>query len=96
MLIQLYKSESLSKFQKDAIEHTGYSQSVPTPLAFDVSRNIALVPPLRETEVEAYFSAFERIATALHWPKEAWPLVQKCKFVGKAQEACAGLSIEDS
>ena len=33
--------------------------------SFDVSENIALVPTFQETEVDSYFSAFERIATAL-------------------------------
>ncbi len=26
----------------------------------------------RETEIDSYFSAFERIAVALHWPREIW------------------------
>ena len=36
-----------------------------TPGSFDVSRNIALVPPFREAEVASYFGAFERVATSL-------------------------------
>ena len=63
---------------------------------FDISRHIALVPPFRESEVDSYFSAFERIAAALSWPKEFWSLLLQCKLVGKAQEVCASLSIEDS
>jgi len=82
--------------QQEAINQPRSSQSASNSLAFDVCSNIALVPPFRETEVEAYFSAFECIATALQWPKEAWPLLLQCRLVGKAQEACAALSIEDS
>ncbi|KAK0136914.1 hypothetical protein N1851_026936 [Merluccius polli] len=63
---------------------------------FDISKHIALVPPFRESEVDSYFSAFERIAAALSWPKEFWSLLLQCKLVGKAQEVCASLSIEDS
>ncbi|KAK2895729.1 hypothetical protein Q8A73_015217 [Channa argus] len=63
---------------------------------FDVSRHIALVPPFRESEVDSYFNAFERIAATLKWPKTVWPLLLQCKFVGKAQEVCTSLSIEDS
>ncbi len=37
--------------------------------SFDVSKHIALVPPFRESEVDSYFNAFERIATTLNWPK---------------------------
>ncbi|KAK2849596.1 hypothetical protein Q5P01_009430 [Channa striata] len=76
----------------------------PTPLSpssgcedgFDVSRHIALVPPFRESEVDSYFNAFERIAATLKWPKTVWPLLLQCKFVGKAQEVCTSLSTEDS
>lgn len=64
--------------------------------SFDVSRHIALVPPFRETEVDSYFNAFERIAAALNWPKDVWSLLLQCKLTGKAQEVCAALSVEQS
>ncbi|XP_077954032.1 uncharacterized protein LOC144391284 [Gasterosteus aculeatus] len=63
---------------------------------FDVGRNIAIVPPFRESEVDSHFSAFERVAGALHWPKEVWPLLLQCKLTGKAQEVVASLSLEES
>nr|XP_043876803.1 uncharacterized protein LOC122766190 isoform X1 [Solea senegalensis] len=62
---------------------------------FDVSKNVSLVPVFRESEVECYLGAFERIAAALHWPKDVWPILLQCKLTGKAQEACASLSVED-
>ena len=61
----------------------------------DVRRHID-VPPFRETEVDTYFSTFERLATALHWPKEIWSTLLQCKFTGKAQDVVAALSLEDS
>ena len=64
--------------------------------AFDVSKNIALVPVFRESEVDSYFNALERVATALNWPKEMWPSLLQCKLVGKAQEVVSSLSLEDS
>lgn len=67
-----------------------------SPEHFDVSRHIALVPPFRESEVDSYFKAFERIAATLKWPKEVWSLLLQCKLVGKAQEVCASLSIDES
>ncbi|KAF3706922.1 hypothetical protein EXN66_Car000093 [Channa argus] len=72
------------------------SPSTTTSDQFDVSRHIALVPPFRETEVDCYFNAFERIAATLKWPKDVWSLLLQCKLVGKAQEVCASLSVEDS
>ena len=63
---------------------------------FDVCKNIALVPPFREAEVDSYFFAFERVAAALHWPRDVWPILIQCKLSGKAQEVVAALSLEDS
>ncbi|TWW63288.1 hypothetical protein D4764_03G0002960 [Takifugu flavidus] len=42
---------------------------------FDVSKNVSLVPAFREAEVDSYFSAFERIASALNWPRDMWPVL---------------------
>ncbi|XP_073768826.1 uncharacterized protein [Danio rerio] len=63
---------------------------------FDVSKHISLVPQFRETEVDSYFNVFERIACALKWSKEVWPLLLQCRLTGKAQEVCSALSLEDS
>lgn len=72
------------------------SQVVSHKESFDVSENIALVLTFRETEVDSYFNAFERIATALEWPKDMWPSLLQCKLVGKAQEVISSLSLENS
>ena len=64
--------------------------------AFDVSKHVALMPIFRESEVDSYFGAFERIAAALRWPPDIWPLLLQCKIHGKAQEAVASLPVEDS
>lgn len=66
------------------------------PDHFDVTRNIRVVPPFREDEVDKFFAHFERVATTLKWPKEAWPMTLQCVFVGKAQEAYSSLSLEDA
>lgn len=72
------------------------SSLAPSKLSFDVGKNIALVPTFRESEVDSYFSAFERIATALDWPKDMWSVLLHCKLVGKAQEVVSSLSLEES
>lgn len=64
-------------------------------VAFDVGKHISFVPVFRETEVEAYFGSFERIAAALNWPVSVWAVLLQCELVGKAQEACSTLSVED-
>nr|XP_005745554.1 PREDICTED: uncharacterized protein LOC102192742 [Pundamilia nyererei] len=67
-----------------------------TEVQFDVGRNSRLVPVFRDTEVETSSESFERIATALHWPRDAWAILLQCKLVGKAQEVCSSLSAECS
>lgn len=71
-------------------------RSDPSQVTFDISKHIALVPQFRESEVDSYFNAFERIATSLRWPKEVWSLLLQCKLIGKAQEVCSTLSLEES
>lgn len=72
------------------------SVSASVETGFDVSRYVRLVPPFREGEVDAYFVAFERIATKLNWPKDLWALLVQSNIAGKAQEACAALPVESS
>lgn len=67
----------------------------PPVVSFDISKHIALVPHFRETEVDSYFGVFERIATSLQWPKDVWSLLLQCRLVGKAQEICSTLSLEE-
>lgn len=63
---------------------------------FDVSRYLKLVPPFRESEVDAYFVTFERIAVKLRWPKDVWALLLQCSLSGKAQDVSSALPLEQS
>lgn len=64
-------------------------QSAANSDQFDPSRFIRLVPPFRETEVDAYFTAIERVAGKFQWLKDMWALSLQRNLVGKAQEVCA-------
>ena len=64
--------------------------------AFDPARNIRLVPPFQEKEVDKYFANFEKVADSLNWPKESWVLLLQSVLVGKAQEIYGSLSVEQS
>ena len=64
--------------------------------AFDPARNIRLVPPFQEKEVDKYFAHFEKVADSLNWPKECWVLLLQSVLVGKAQEIYGSLSVEQS
>lgn len=72
------------------------SSNVCASPSFNVAKNIVIVPSFSEREVEAYFQAFEKIATALRWPLDVWALMLQCKLTGKAQEVCAALPLEES
>lgn len=74
----------------DALSST--SQATP----FDVSKYVNLFPIFRESEVDSYFPAFERIAMALKCPEEVWSILLQCKIQGKAQEVIAALPISES
>ena len=64
--------------------------------AFDPARNIRLVPPFQEKEIDKYFAHFEKVADSLNWPKESWVLLLQSVLVGKAQEIYGSLSVEQS
>ena len=63
---------------------------------FDPARNIRLVPPFQEKEVDKSFAHFEKVADSLNWPKESWVLLLQSVLVGKAQEIYGSLSVEQS
>ena len=63
---------------------------------FEPARNIRLVPPFQEKEVDKYFAHFEKVAESLNWPKESWVLLLQSVLVGKAQEIYGSLSVEQS
>ena len=64
--------------------------------AFDPARNIILVPPFQEKEVDKYFAQFEKVAVSLNWPPKSWILLLQSVLVGKAQEIYGSLSVEQS
>lgn len=61
---------------------------------FDVSKNIASVPPFRASEGYFDCNAFEKISTALEWSREMYAVPLQCKLIGK-QEVVSSLSTDD-
>lgn len=72
------------------------SKSIQGVQTFDVGRNLKMVPPFNEHDVDKYFDHFERVATSLEWPKKVWTLLLQCVLIGKAQEVFVTLSEEES
>ncbi|XP_071058466.1 uncharacterized protein [Pseudochaenichthys georgianus] len=98
--IRKLEADTAVRMRKLELQAAVVGDSAVTPsgsaAAFDVGSNIQLVPVFLESEVEMFFGAFERIAAALRWPEDVWAILVQCKLVGKAQEACSSLSVEDS
>ena len=71
----------------------------PLPLRvqpFDVTRNIRMVPPFNEREIEKYFTHFEKVAVTLRWPVEVWTLLLQIVLTGKAQATYSALTMQQS
>ena len=62
---------------------------------FDLGKNVRLVPPFNESEVDKYFQHFERVAQNFKWPTDQWPLLLQSVLRGKAQEAYTALPISE-
>ena len=58
---------------------------------FDVTRNVRMVPPFSEREVDKYFSHFEKVAESLKWPKGTCVMLLQTVLKGKAQEIFSAL-----
>ena len=64
--------------------------------AIDPARNIRLVPPFQEKEVDKDFAHFEKVADSLNWPKDSYVLLLQSVLVYKAQEIYGYLSVDQS
>ena len=68
---------------------------VSQPIRFVPSREIRMVPPFNETEVDKYFQHFEKVATNCGWPRDCWAIMLQSVLKGKAQHAYSALSADD-
>ena len=64
-------------------------------IKFDLGKNVRLVPPFNESEVDKYIQHFEGVAQNLRWPTDQWPLLLQSVLKGKAQEAYTALPISE-
>ena len=94
----LLEAEKEAAAREHELKMAGLGKHSPSDKAsaFDPTRNIRLVPPFQEKEVDKYFAHFEKVADSLNWPKESWVLLLQSVLVGKAQEIYGSLSVEQS
>ena len=82
--LKMKKLKQQTKIRLRGLE-LGGSQVTSMPAEFDVCKNICLVPPFDERDVDKYFILFESGAFTLKWPKHVWTLLLQCVLSGKAQ-----------
>ena len=87
--LEAQKEERALKHEREmrALEHNArriaHEESIATK--FDLGKNVRLVPPFNESEVDKYFQHFERVAQNLKWPIDQWPLLLQSVLRGKAR-----------
>ena len=76
----------------------GDSHKATSPTAEPVSGRpqLKLVPLSAEDDIESFLVTFERIMTAYKIPKEQWTYYLAPQLTGKAQQAFAALSLDES
>lgn len=62
--------------------------------AFDVAKQVRLVPKFDKANIDEYFAHFEQTAQNLGWPKECWSMLLQTVLMGKAQKTYATLPPE--
>ena len=94
----LLEAEKEAAVREHELKMASLGKHAPSDKAstFDPARNIRLVPPFQEKEVDKYFAHFEKVADSLNWPKESWVLLLQSVLEGKAQEIYGSLSVEQS
>ena len=67
----LLEAEKEAAAREHELKMAGLGKHSPSDKAsaFDPARNIRLVPPFQEKEVDKYFAHFEKVADSLNWPK---------------------------
>ena len=81
----LLEAEKEAAAREHELKMAGLGKHSPSDKAsaFDPARNIRLVTPSQEKEVDKYFAHFEKVADSLNWPKESWVLLLQsvlCSF----------------
>lgn len=77
--LDMRKTLRLKELAIEVIRAGGREQT----LGSDFGKDIRMVPPFREAEIDRYFSHFERVTTTLKWSKDVWTLISQCVLVEK-------------
>ena len=74
--VQMAEAERIEVKTRMIGERTHFEPLVQAREAtFDATRQIRLVPPFQEKDVDAYFETFEDTASTLKWPPDCWSIL---------------------
>ncbi|KAK5879880.1 hypothetical protein CesoFtcFv8_022958 [Champsocephalus esox] len=91
--LELMSEGKLPPETRRAAETVG---QVPVNQAFDIAVSLRIVLRFNEKDPDILFVLFERLAEARDWSDVERTLLLQCVFTGKAQEAFAAMTAEDS
>ena len=83
--------DALMKFVSES-----HKDRAPTAIPVSGRPQLKLVPLTADDDIESFLVTFERIMTAYKIPKEQWTYYLAPQLTGKAQQAFAALSREES
>ena len=94
--MEMEENERQRRFELEKLERGLGNKDKHIDDRFVASREVRLVPPFDETEVDKYFQHFEKVAGSLKWPIDQWTLMLQSVIKGKAQIAYSSMSVQDS
>ncbi|XP_062895413.1 uncharacterized protein LOC134341476 isoform X1 [Mobula hypostoma] len=102
--LKQFEAEEVDKQREEAerqrwFEVQGWLQGGSVPDLgdrFSASREVKLVPPFDEAEVDKSFLQFEKVAQNRRWPKDSWAVMLQSVIQGRAQQAYSALTLEEA
>ncbi|XP_051868917.1 calponin homology domain-containing protein DDB_G0272472 [Pristis pectinata] len=80
-------SEEKEKQRQHELQMKRRSSESDSDDGFSASREVRLVPPFEEDQVDQYFQHFEKVAVSSNWPRKGWALMVQSVIKGKAQKS---------
>ncbi|XP_072891577.1 uncharacterized protein [Hemitrygon akajei] len=76
------EKQRIHELELDRRRQERRAQGIEREEGFDVSRELRLVPPFEETDVDSYFLLFEKVAVNQKWPQEQWVALLQSVLAG--------------
>ena len=91
--LELEKEKLHNKFKIRELELQSRAKAEVRIPTFDVNKNLHLVPPFKEEDVDKFFLHFEKISQSMKWPEDKLTLRLQSVLIGKARDVYSTLSV---